>query len=248
MQTLPPKMLHLVRPFMPLFSKRVWPYVQVLLAGTLLAPGKPTVSAALRVMGLGHLRQFQRYHRVLNRAVWSSREASRILLRLLVETFVPDGPLIIGLDETLERRWGAKIATKGIYREPVRSSHGRFVKVSGLRWVCMMLLVPLPWAVRVWALPFLSVLAPSERYNQERGKTHKSLTEWARQMILLVRRWWPDRQLVVVADGAYARLRLLARCRSLPNPVTFVTRLAPRRCTLRTGRASQTRSDRKASP
>ena len=177
-------------------------------------------------MGLGHTSQFQRYHRVLNRAVWSSREASRVLLRLLVETFVPDGPLILGLDETLERRWGRKIATKGIYRDPVRSSHGCFVNVSGLRWVCMMLLVPLPWAARMWVLPFLSVvLAPSERYNQECGKTHKSLTKWTRQMILLVRRWWPNRQLVVVADGAYARLRLLACCRSLPNPVTFITRL-----------------------
>jgi DDE superfamily endonuclease len=147
----------------------------VLLAGAILAPGKRTVGAALRVMDLGRTEQYQRYHRVLNRAVWSSRKASRVLLGLLVKVFLSEGkPLVIGLDETLERRWGAKIAAKGIYRDPVRSNHGHFVKASGLRWVCLMLLVPVPWASRVWALPFLSVFAPSERYAQERGNPTRS--------------------------------------------------------------------------
>ncbi len=227
MHTLPSAMIQLLAPFALLFSERVWRHAQVLLAGTILAPGKRTVSAALRVVGLGRTEQYQRYHRVLNRAVWSSREASRVLLGLLVKTFLAEGePLVIGLDETLERRRGAKIAAKGIYRDPVRSSHGHFVKASGLRWVCLMLLVPVPWASRVWALPFLSVLAPSERYAQERGKPHKKLTDWARQMLLLVRRWWPEREIVAVADSGYACIRLLAACRRfLPKPVTFVTRL-----------------------
>jgi hypothetical protein len=226
MRTLPAMMLHLLNPFVPLFSRRVWPHVQVLLAGAILAPGKRTVSAALRVMGLGQTEQFQRYHRVLNRAVWSGREASRVLLGLLVKTFVPNGPLVIGVDETLERRWGKKIAAKGIYRDPLRSTQERFVKSSGLRWVCLMLLVPVPRARRVWALPFLSILAPSERYSARRGKRHKKITDWARQSLLLVRRWWPEREIVAVADCAYASLRLLASCRRfLPRPVTFVTRL-----------------------
>ncbi len=173
MRTLPAMMLHLLKPFMPLFSRRVWPYAQVLLAGAILTPGKRTVSAALRAMGLGQTEHFQRYHRVLNRAVWSGRDTSCVLLGLLVRTFVPSGPLVIGVDETLERRWGKKIAAKGIYRDPVRSTHKRFVKASGLRWVCLMLLVPVPWAGRVWALPFLSILAPSERYAAQRGKRHK---------------------------------------------------------------------------
>src|SRR5829696_7521708 len=109
MRTLPAKMLHLLNPFMPLFSRRLWPHVQVLLAGAILAPGKRTVSGALRVMGLGQTEQFQRYHRVLNRATWSSREASRVMLGLLVKTFVPSsGPLVIGVDETLERRLGKR--------------------------------------------------------------------------------------------------------------------------------------------
>jgi hypothetical protein len=92
MRTLPTKILHLLNPFVPLFSSRIWPHVQILLAGAILAPGKRTVSAALRVMGLGQTEQFQRYHRLLNRAVWSGREASRVLLGLLVRTFVANGP------------------------------------------------------------------------------------------------------------------------------------------------------------
>jgi hypothetical protein len=134
MRTLPAEMIRVLAPFAPLFSERVFGHVQVLLAGAILAPGKRTVSSALRVMGLEQQKRFHRYHRVLSRAAWSSREASRVLLDLLVEAFVPEegAPLGVGIDETLERRQGKKIAPKGIYRDPVRSSHTHFVKTSGL--------------------------------------------------------------------------------------------------------------------
>jgi hypothetical protein len=162
MHTLPNTMIRLLEPFAPLFSKRVFRHVQVLVTGTILAPGRRTISSALRAMGLDQHRRFHRYHRVLSRASWSSRKVSFILLGLLVEAFVPEGdPLVVSIDETLERRWGKKIAAKGVYRDPVRSTHETFVKSSSLRWVCVMLLVEIPWASRVWALPFLSALAPS---------------------------------------------------------------------------------------
>ena len=225
MLTLPPAMLQALAPFVPLFSRRMWPRVLVLVAGTLLAPGKRTVTTALRVMGLAQSPRFERYHRVLNRARWSSLAVSRVLLSLLVAAFAPTGPLLVGIDETIERRRGKRIAAKGIYRDPVRSSHEHFVKASGLRWICLLLLVPIPWAGRVWALPFLTALAPSERYDQERGRRHKTLAEWARQLLLLVRRWWPERPLIAVADSSYAALELLAACQAWPQPVTVITRL-----------------------
>ena len=171
MRTLPATMIRLLVPFAPLFSRRVWQNAQVLLMGAILAPGRRTVSSALRAMGLGQHKRFHRYHRVLSHASWSSVKASRVLLGLLVEMFVPEGaPLIVGIDETLERRWGRKIAAKGVYRDPVRSTHETFVKSSGLRWVCVMLLVEVPWAARAWALPFLCALAPWERYAAKRGR------------------------------------------------------------------------------
>jgi DDE superfamily endonuclease len=127
-RALPTQMVRFLTPFAPLFSKRVWPHVQVLLAGAILAPGKRTVAPALRAVGLEKEPRFCRYHRVLSRVVWSSREVSRVLLGALVKTFVPEGPLVLGVDETLERRQGKRITAKGIYRDPVRSSHEHFVK------------------------------------------------------------------------------------------------------------------------
>jgi len=124
-----------MQPFSKGFTAPTWQHVLVLIAGTILSPGRRTVAAALRVMGLDQEATFTNYHRVLNRNRWSSRRTARCLLRLLVSTFAPDGPVIVGLDDTLERRWGSKIKARGIYRDPIRSSHGHFVKASGLRWL-----------------------------------------------------------------------------------------------------------------
>jgi DDE superfamily endonuclease len=187
--------------FCGLFSSRIWQHVQVLILGAILCPGKRTVSAALRVMGLSGERSFGKYHRVLSRAVWSSRKVARRLLVHLIGTFVPSGVVVMGIDDTVERRKGKRIRAKGIYRDAVRSSDSQVVKVSGLRWLSLMLLVEIPWAQRVWALPFLTVLAPSVRYHQQQGKQHKTLTDWARQMGMQVRRWLPEREIVMVGDS-----------------------------------------------
>ena len=262
MPTLPAAMLPLLAPFAPLFARRVWCNALVLVVGTLLAPGKRTVCAALRAMGLSQTKRWSRYHRVLNRAAWSSLAVSQVLLGLLVAAVAPAGPVVVGIDETIERRWGARIAAKGLYRDAVRSSKGYFVKVSGLRWLCLMLLVPIPWAGRAWALPFLTILAPSARHDRARQR-HKKLTDWARQALLLLRRWLPERALVIVADSGYAAIALLARCARLATPIAVVTRLrldaalyapaAPRRAgqlgrPRKKGRRRPTRAARRANP
>lgn len=225
MLALPNDIIAIFGAFAPVFTQPTFRHAQVLLLGAILAPGKRTVTAALRAMGLSQEKHFQNYHRVLNRAVWSPRQAAGILLRLLVSTFVADGTVVIGIDDTLERRWGPKIAARGIYRDPVRSSKSFFVKSSGLRWIAMMLLVPVPFSGCVWALPFFVHLAPSERYHKERGRPHRTLADWAWHMIRQVRRWLPDRALVFVADQSYAVIDLLARCANMEQPVTVVTRL-----------------------
>jgi len=224
MLTLPRKYDTLIAAFAPIVGKRVWPQVLVLVVGAILAPGKRTVTSALQIMGLSAEEHFQNYHRVLNRAVWSSLAVSQVLLGLLVSAFASVGTIVIAMDDTIERRRGAKIKAKGIYRDPVRSSHGHFVKAAGLRWLSLMLLVPIPWAKRVWALPFLTVLAPSERYYEGKLRAHKKLTDWARQALLQVRRWLPKRKLVVVADSSFAVIDLLAHMQRLRNPICMVTR------------------------
>lgn len=219
---MPCEFMNLIVAFAPLFSKPVFAHTKVLLQGAILAPGKRTVTSALRIMGKSQEKHFQTYHRVLNRAVWSGLDASRILLGLLIDAFAPTGTLVFSLDDTIERRRGDNISAKGIYRDPVRSSKSHFVKVSGLRWLSLMLLARIPWAERVWALPFLTALCPSERYDKARGRAHRKLTDRARQMLLLVARWLPERELVVTADSSFAAIELLDAVRQC---VTVVTRL-----------------------
>jgi len=227
MLILPELIMTLLLPFKPLFRQSTWSKVQILFVGAILATGKRTVTAALRVMGLSDEPHFSNYHQVLNRAVWSPRRLSEMLLALLMKHLDNDEtkPLVFGIDETIERRWGPQIAKRGIYRDAVRSSKNHFVKTSGLRWICLMWLTEIPWAERIWALPFLTVLAPSERYHEQAGRRHKKITDWARQMIFQLRRWLPHRALIVVADYSYAALEFLHACQTMVNPVTIITRL-----------------------
>lgn len=224
MQALPVELMRIIVCFAPLFSKRVFHHAKLLLAGAILAPGKRTVTAALRVMGKSQQTHFQTYHCLLNRACWSALTAARILLGLLVTTFASSGVLVFGIDDTIERRRGDRIRAKGIYRDPVRSSHSHFVKASELRWLCCMLLGEVSWVNRIWALPFLTVLCPSERFYEERGRQHQTLIERAWQIIQLVVRWLPDRTVVFVADSSFAVIQLLKQVSDL-RQASLITRL-----------------------
>ena len=210
--------------FAPIFSRPVWQHVKGLMTGAVLAPGPRTVTAILRIMGRSAAPDFQTYHRVLNRAVWSPLTASRLLLRLLVAVFIPRGVVVFGLDDTIERRRGDQITAKGIYRDPVRSSHTHVVKARGLRWLACMVLAPLAWADRVWALPFLTALCPSERFYAQRGRRHQPLTARAWQLMRLVVRWLPERAIAFVADSSFAALELLDKVKMLRRG-SVITRL-----------------------
>lgn len=215
-------MLFRLAGFADLFTRPTWARALLLIVGAILSPGKRTVTAALRILGRDHENDFPAYHSVLNRAAWSSRAAASQLLRLLVGVFAPSGTVLIGLDDTIERRWGAKINARGIYRDPVRSSKGHFVKTSGLRWLSAQLLVHVPWAGRIMGLPFLTLLAPSARFYADKPRGRKTLVDWARQAALQIHRWLPGRRIVLVADSAFAAIEFLAAVR--PH-ICVVTRL-----------------------
>lgn len=226
MLIIPEEIVKILSVFAPVFSHRIWDTVQFLLIGAILTPGARTVSAVLRTMGVQDDKNYQNYHRVLNRAKWSGLAASKILLGVLVAAFCVSGlPLIIGADETIERRKGEQIQAKGVFRDAVRSSKKHVITCFGLRWVSMMLIVPVPWGSRSWALPFLTVLAPSEESNQKQGKRHKTSLDWIGQMMAVVQRWLPTSMLILVTDGGLAAIKLGLLCRSFPNPVTYISRL-----------------------
>jgi DDE superfamily endonuclease len=222
MPPLPEAIILVLAPFAPLFSHRVWLHAQVLLLGAMLAPGARTVTAALRVMGLAAERHFTNSHRVLNRATWSARHGSRILLGLLITLLVPPGAtIVLGADDTVERRSGRQITAKGCYRDAVHSSKKHVIRCFGLKWVSMMLLVPVPWSRRVGALPFLTALCwPAEQAIRHR---HKTSVDWVRQMMKQARRWLPGRRLVLVVDGGFAAVSLALAC--VKSQVVMVSRL-----------------------
>jgi DDE superfamily endonuclease len=195
------------------FSQPTWNKVQVLIIGTLLARGRRTVTAALRQMGLHEASNFSLYHHVLNRACWSALGLSRRLLVLLVRTCVAvGGELTFVIDETLERRWGRRIAKRGHDRDPLASSTQRSVATSGVRWIVLTLVLTPPWTRRSWALPVLSVPAPTPEVSQRLGLRHKTVPHRARQMILVVRRWWPGVELTVIGDQTYRGHELGSVC------------------------------------
>jgi len=174
-------------------------------------------------MGLDKEAHFINYHRVLNRACWSGLQASKILLGLLVEMMPASWPIIIGIDDTIERRKGKKIKAKGCYRDPVRSTEKHVIRCFGLKWLCMMLIVPVPWSKRPWALPFLTVLTPSKSASMEANKRHKTGIDWSIQMIKQVRRWLTDRCIIMIGDGSFSCIRLAHEC--IKAGVTLISRL-----------------------
>ena len=225
MPTLPAVIVTLLLPFERLFDPRTWRKAQLLAMGAILSPGKRTVSSALNILGIGQHGDFAIYHHVLNRARWSPLQLSRALLLLVAGRLGSSTePLVFGIDETVERRWGRKIAAKGRYRDPVRSKDDQVVMTPGLQWVSLMLLTRIGWAGRHWALPFLTALVVSARYDRRKGLRHKTVTDYAQQCWSACaggcRRgtwwWWPMAATPSASSCGIARV-CQSRLSSSPN-------------------------------
>lgn len=206
---LPPGFTAWLAPFLSGFSRRTRPTAAALAVGALLAVGPRTVAACLRVLGLAEHPGFAAFHRVLNRNAWSGLAVARSLLRLVAATFVPAGPIVVGVDHTLERRRGRRIGPAGHFYDAARSSAARKTTSRGLRWLTAAVLVEVPFAGHVWALPVLTALTPSKAWSERHGRRHRPVTDWARRLLLVLRRWLPDRPMVAVMDGEFAALELL---------------------------------------
>ncbi len=208
------------------FTAPTYAKALTLLYGTILAPGRRTVAAALRMVGLADDKHFTNYHRVLNRDHWSPMLLSKVLLGLISQVFLAAGvPLAMMVDDTLERREGKQIRYKSRFHDAVRSTAAKVVTRMGLRWICLAVLVAVPWSKRPWALPFMVILTLAPRTSEKLHKPHRTLVDWAVFMIGKVRRWQPDREIILVGDGGYAAVVLVQRCQRLKKPVCFISRL-----------------------
>ena len=209
-----PEVVALLQTFAVVFTRPTFAHVVVLLCGAILAPGRRTVAAMLRAVGLREERHFTSYHRVLNRAVWSPLRLSRLLLELIVTTLLPPhAPLILVIDSTLVRRTGRRIVWKGRFHDAVRSQPGHVATSEGIHWLCLAVLVPIPWSRRPWALPFLSIPTLAPATSAKLGRRHRTTPEYADVLLRLVRRWQPEREIVVVGDSAFAVVELGHTCR-----------------------------------
>ena len=206
--------LKVLEAFRPEFTPRTWAKVVPLTLGTILARGRRTVAADLRQMGLHDRPDFSSYHQVFNRAAWSPLRVARRLLSAAIRAFAPEGfGLTFAIDETLERRWGKKVRTRGHYRDPLASSKGRSVSASGIRWIVLALIVTVPRSSKPWALPILSLPSPTPKVSLKLGRRHRTIAEHARRMIACLRRWLPGIALTVVGDTAYSVIELGLACR-----------------------------------
>ena len=222
MTSLPGIILTVFAPFTTLFLKpKTASKAMLLLTGAILCRGGRTVCAALKILGMQGEERFDKYHRVLSRASWSPLEGGRILLAQLIGKMTD--PLVIAIDEHIERRRGRKIKAIGCYRDAVASSQNYITKCFGLKWITVMVLKQYSWIPRLLALPFLTVLAPSEKANKKAGRRHKTTIDWTIQLVKLLRRWLPNMRIILTADGGFANAQLAWIC--LKYHVSLVTRL-----------------------
>lgn len=228
MPFLSPAILSIIAPFAILFSRPVWKNILTLFIGTILCRGKRTVCAALRVMGLSNETNFAKYHHVLNRVDWSPLSAAQILLTVLVNMIGNNQPLVMFIDETLERRKGPKIKAKGFYRDAVRSSKSIVVKTSGLKWLTLAVSWRFPFSTRYFALPFMTVLEPSKKSDKAAKRRHKTTLQWTIQMLMQIVRWLKNTPIILVGDGGFACARLAWMC--LKYKISLVSRLKINAC------------------
>lgn len=221
---IPAEIALVISSFSTQFTKPTRENIKILLIGAILCRGPRRITAILRVMGLARQSGFSKYHRVLSTAKFNSIKISGILLSMLIALLPEDCPIMIVVDETLERRKGKKIKAKGYYRDALRSSESTLVSCLGLKWQCMMLIVPLPFCQRPWALPFMTILAPSKRADEAAGVPHRTSIQWTIVMLKLVCRWLGNkRRWILIGDGAYACFSLAQAC--VDNKVTQISRL-----------------------
>ncbi len=224
MRTLPSNILSIIEPFSKVFSqKRTWTLAKFLFVGLILLKGGRTVCRILRFMGLKGEKQFDKYHKLLNRAKWDLKKASRITLDQVVAVIPQEQTIYIAVDEHLERRRGSNITAIGCYRDPVLSTKKCKVKSFGLKWLTVMVLTQFSWSEKIFALPFLTILTRSKESDIISGSAHKTTTDWLCQLTMQIRRWLPQRRVVMITDGGLASSEYGWTC--LKQGINWVTRL-----------------------
>src|SRR4051794_22582772 len=225
--TLPPEAHGLVQVLALHFTSPTYQRLSALLVGALLTTGRRTVANLLRTLrhlAPGHPAD---YRRVLSRAPWSGLELGCALARFLLDRLVPDGPVYLVGDDTVDGHPGRTVYGKARHRDPVRSSHSDTAWRYGHKWVVLAVLVRFPLATRAWALPVLVALYRSEEDNRARHRPHRTPAQIMCQLLRVMRMWFPDRRLIFVGDAGYGTHEVARFCHRHRLGLTLVSKLHP---------------------
>jgi DDE superfamily endonuclease len=195
----------------------------LLLAAAVLTIGRHSVANLLRTLGPLVPGDASSYRRLFSKRRWSSWRLAKLLAAWVLEHLLPDGPIYLAGDDTVDEHKGKNVYGKGCHRDPVRSTHSYTAFRWGHKWLVVAVLVALPFSRRRWALPILVALYRSEQSNRRRRCRHKTPPELLRQMLRVLLRWFPDRHFVCAADGNFATHDLARLAARYPRRLTYLS-------------------------
>ena len=209
------------------FASPTYQRFSALLVGAVLTTGRRTVANLLRT--LRHLAPGHRtdYQRVLSRAPGSGLALGCALARFLLDRLVPDGPVALVGDDTVDGHRGKRVYGKARHRDPVRSTHAYTARRYGHKWVVLAVLVKFPFATRPWALPVLVDLYRSEVDDRLRRRPHRTPAQVMATLLRVMLLWFPERSFVFVGDAGYGTHELARFARRHRARLTLVSKLHP---------------------
>lgn len=196
----------------------------LLLVAALLTPGRHTISNLLRTLSPVASGHPSSYHRVFSHRRWSLWGLGRALARFILEHWVPEGPVYVAGDDTVDEHPGRKVFGKGRHRDPVRSSHSFTAYRWGHKWMVLSILVKFSFATRPWALPVLVALYRSEEWNTKHGRRHKTPATLMRHLLAVLIHWFPQRHFIFSGDGSYGTHELARFAHHHRGHLTLVSR------------------------
>jgi hypothetical protein len=227
MRSIPRTAEPLIREFADAFTQPTYHRFIILLFAAILTTGRRTVTNLLRTvqtLAPGHPSS---YHRVLSKRRWSSWRLARGLAGFILRRWIPEGPVPLAGDDTVDEHRGPKVYGKACHRDAVRSTHSFTAYRWGHKWVVLAILVKFPFSQRLWALPVLAALYRSKEWNQKHHRRHKTPSQLMRQLLVVFLHWFPQRQFVFAGDGGFGTHELARLAHRYRSRLTLVSRFYP---------------------
>jgi hypothetical protein len=224
---LPPEAHPLLDALVFSFTNPTYQRFSTLLVGAVLTTGRRTIANLLRTLrqlAPGHPTD---YRRVLSRAPWSGLALGCALTRFLLDRLVPDGPVHLVGDDTVDGHPGRTVYGKGRHRDPVRSSHAYTAWRYGHKWVVLAVLVKFPFAARRWALPVLVDLYRPPDLDRAEGRRHRTPAQLMCRLLRLLLIRFPGRTFVFAGDSGYGTHEVARFCHRHRDRLTLVSKLHP---------------------